>query len=311
MFKQAYFYKCDFAKAMSTSDVESVLKEKAFGIRSENDHTDRGGFIPPLSNSESLTHGSQGRTLFRFFSEKKVIPPYEVNQLLEKKIEKINLEENRRVGKLEEEQLKQECIAYLRPRAFFKSQDHYGFFDHNHGVMVLDCNACMSDLLSSSLRKIFKKYLTEDFKIDPILNDDGKYILEKQLMNWLSAPSLMPDAFELGHKLKFLGTEGETVNVSIKEEKLPAYIAENLSIVRKIEAMQVYYALPGGSSSVPFKVNEKFHLSSIKHAHECKRFEGDEDSLDSDFVLHTGTVMEIYEKIWGSIKEEVLEKEEE
>jgi recombination associated protein RdgC len=146
------FYKKLSVYQLQESPDKEILNEKFVALPArdcqdlEREHM---GFVSPLVGSEEMVHQIEGASFFTIKTSSRVLPPSVVNEVVAKKQREIEKRENRKVGRKEKAELKDEVLVDLLPKAFQKSQDSRGYFDWTRGLLVVNetsANKCDSIL---------------------------------------------------------------------------------------------------------------------------------------------------------------------
>ena len=113
------------------------------------------GWAAPLGrNSEQLTHAANGYIMICARKEEKVLPAAVVRDILAEKIAHIEDEQARTVRRNEKEEIRQEILVDLLPRAFSKSSLTYAYIDPKGGWLIADAaSASKAEELVSLLRE--------------------------------------------------------------------------------------------------------------------------------------------------------------
>jgi len=113
------------------------------------------GWIPPLGrNSDQLTHAANGYIMICTRKEEKVLPAAVIREILAEKVALIEDEEARTVRRKEKEELRQEILVDLLPKAFSKSSHTYAYIDPKGSWLVVDASsASKAEELVSLLRE--------------------------------------------------------------------------------------------------------------------------------------------------------------
>lgn len=113
------------------------------------------GWAPPLGRQgQLLTHASGGCILICARRNEKVMPAAVVKEQLAQKVEAIETEEARKVGRKEQMDLKDELMIHLLPQAFTKSALTYAYIDTRNGWLLVDAaSAKRAEELISLLRE--------------------------------------------------------------------------------------------------------------------------------------------------------------
>ncbi|WP_275097597.1 recombination-associated protein RdgC [Sedimenticola hydrogenitrophicus] len=113
------------------------------------------GWQPPLGRgAELLTHAANGCVMICARREERLLPASVVRELLDEKIAALEEAEARKVRRKEREELKDELIFELLPRAFVKSSRHYAYIDTEANWLVVDASSAKrAEELVSLLRE--------------------------------------------------------------------------------------------------------------------------------------------------------------
>src|SRR5690625_5031321 len=112
------------------------------------------GWVPPLPEGELLYHRAGQQALFCQRRQQKVLPAGAVNETLEEKVRDIEQSEGRSVYRKERQQLKEELMQTLLPRALTRSRRCYAWLDEGRQLLVIDSsNRTHAEELMNSLRE--------------------------------------------------------------------------------------------------------------------------------------------------------------
>ncbi|AZS49931.1 recombination-associated protein RdgC [Entomomonas moraniae] len=114
------------------------------------------GFIAPFGKSEeaSLTHVSQDFYLIAARKEERILPASVVKEALQEKVDVIEARDARKVYKKEKDQLKDEVIQDLLPRAFSRKKVTYAVIAPSLGLIFVDTTStAKAEELLSTLRE--------------------------------------------------------------------------------------------------------------------------------------------------------------
>lgn len=100
------------------------------------------GWQSPLGRaSEQLTHAAGGCIMVCARREEKVLPAAVVRELLDDRVAQIEEAEARKVRRREREEMKDELMFDLLPRAFTKSSAIYAYIDTRENWLVVDASS--------------------------------------------------------------------------------------------------------------------------------------------------------------------------
>lgn len=115
------------------------------------------GFVAPLGKGEDapLVHESSGFLLVAARKEERILPGSVVRDALQEKIDEIENEQMRKVYKKEREQLKDEIVQALLPRAFIRTSVTRAAIAPSLGLILVDsASAKRAEDLLSTLREV-------------------------------------------------------------------------------------------------------------------------------------------------------------
>jgi recombination associated protein RdgC len=115
------------------------------------------GFIAPLGKGENapLLHAGNGCLLLAIRREERILPGSVVRDALQEKIEEIETAQMRKVYKKERDQLKDEIIHSLMPRAFIRRAVTRAAIDPQAGLVYVDAGSPKkAEELLSTLREV-------------------------------------------------------------------------------------------------------------------------------------------------------------
>jgi recombination associated protein RdgC len=147
------------------------------------------GWTPPLGREGvMLTHAANGCMMICAKREERVLPSSVIKDELDEKVAIIEEAELRQVGRKEKQQIKDEIVIDLMPRAFTRSSLLYAYIDPRNGWVVLDSAAAgraedVLSLLRESLGSL---------KVRPLAVQEAPAAV---MTRWLKEGA--PDDFEL------------------------------------------------------------------------------------------------------------------
>ncbi len=100
------------------------------------------GFVPPLGKTaRALVHSVSKRMMFCVRSEEKLLPGSVVREMVAEKVAEIEEEQMRKVGRKERDNLKDEILQDLLPRAFTRSRMTYLYVDPLLNYLIVDTSS--------------------------------------------------------------------------------------------------------------------------------------------------------------------------
>ena len=134
--------------------LEEKLQEDAFKPCGPQE-TSRQGWVSPMGkHSDLLVHSAGGYHLIALRKEEKLLPASVIKELVDEKAEMIEAEQHRKVRRKEKDELKEEVMLEMLPRAFSKNRRCYAYLAPADGVLVVDAGSSkQAEDLASTLRK--------------------------------------------------------------------------------------------------------------------------------------------------------------
>lgn len=113
------------------------------------------GWVPPAGRETSqLVHACNGRVMICMRREDRLLPASVVREHVEEKADAVSVAESRPVGRKEKQQIKDEVVTDLLPRAFTRSSHLFAYIDPKEGWVVVDSSTTKkAEELLSALRE--------------------------------------------------------------------------------------------------------------------------------------------------------------
>jgi len=137
------------------------------------------GWTSPLGRDGSeYVHAANGYIMVCAKRQEKVLPPSIVKEELDEKVAEISERESRFVGRSEKNDLKEEIIFSLMPKAFVKSSYDYAYIDTRKDLIVVNAtSANRAEELLSALREALDEARTVRFKHQDLwIEEVGRHI---------------------------------------------------------------------------------------------------------------------------------------
>lgn len=122
----------------SAESLHDALGQRCFKPCAGLDTHSMGWVAPAGRDSAQLVHAGNGRLMVCLRREDRLLPASVVREHVEEKAEAIAHAESRPVGRKEKQQIKDEVIVDLLPRAFTRSSHQYAYIDPEGGWVVVD-----------------------------------------------------------------------------------------------------------------------------------------------------------------------------
>ena len=185
-------------RAIDADSLSHALAEGAF-VPCNSQDASRYGWVSPLTGEADvgLVHAVQGYMMICAKKQEKVLPAAVINEALDEKVAEITEAEGRPVSRKERQDLKDDVIMALLPRAFTRSSLQYAYMtlpsgnsDNDSGYIVINAaSATQAEALLSALRDVLGSV-----PAIPLLSKQLPHQMMTQWVNEAQAPA----SFELG-----------------------------------------------------------------------------------------------------------------
>lgn len=281
-FKNLYFFAFTRPFKWSEEDLEKHLSEHLFTPLGSTEVAHFGWVNALGKHGQSSVHGADGNFLICARKEEKILPAPVIKNMIEEKINLLELEQGRGATKKEKEQFKEDIIFELLPRAFSRITDTHAYISPENNIIVINASARgkAEDLLAL-LRKVLGTL--------PVTSFDPDICVDETMTEWLSEPKLGKN-FTLGMEAEFnaLGDDGAVVRVKnqdLTSDEIKAHLdADKYAVKVALE----------WDESISFILCEDLAIKRLKFFEVLQEQNDDIDSddviakLDADFSLMAG-----------------------
>lgn len=136
-FKQISFYPININQLPETDTLADKLNSSEFAPITGLDWFSE-GFATPHGFSPELLFPADFTWLVSLKRSDKVLPASVIREFLDEKVAEIQENENRKIGKKEKNELKEQITDDLLPRAFTRSSRLYALCDTRHGFLFVN-----------------------------------------------------------------------------------------------------------------------------------------------------------------------------
>lgn len=239
------------------------------------------GFIPPFGKGEDapLVHCSSGYLLIAARKEERILPGSVVRDALKEKVDAIEAEQLRKVYKKERDQLKDDLIQELLPRAFSRKRTTFAAIMPREGLIIIDTTSAKhaEDLLST---------LRECLGSLPVRPVTVKIAPTATYTDWLKQQQAAPDFHVLDQAL-LRDTCEDGGSITAKHQDLTGdEIQVHLTAGKQVTKLAV-----GWQDKLSFVIDDGLAISGLRFGDllqtQAEEDGGDDalDQLDASFVL--------------------------
>ncbi|MFT0213016.1 recombination-associated protein RdgC [Pseudomonas sp. F1_0610] len=153
-FRSLLIYRITQELALDVQRLETALARKpaiACGSQVESTY----GFVSPLGKEDlPLVHASQQFLLISGRKEERLLPASVVRDAVKEKVDELEAAQARKVYKKERDQIKDEILMDLMPRAFVRKSHTFAAIDIKQGLIFVDTSSAKkAEELLSTLRE--------------------------------------------------------------------------------------------------------------------------------------------------------------
>lgn len=202
-FKNLRVYRLSEKWTMTPEELDAALEPWVFNPCGSLDVM-RYGWVPPLGRHGSqLVHATNGYIMICAQKQEKILPASVVNEQLEEKVVALGEAESRKVGRKERQELKDEIIFSLLPKAFTRSSLDFAYIAPADDLIVVNASSAKraEDLLSA-LREALGSLRTL-----PLVSKNAP---NQVMTQWLRADDL-PQDIQLGDECELKAGKDERV----------------------------------------------------------------------------------------------------
>lgn len=188
------------------------------------------GFAPVLKGQTAMTEHVEGMVCALHQETARLLPGPVVAEAVEAKIEVLESETGRAVGRRERGEIKDEVVFDLLPRAFTRSRRTALFIDLDNNRVWVDCAATTraEDIVST---------LREALGTLPVVPLNPSVAPAAVLTQWLREPKTLPEGLSLGDRCELQGA-GETrasvrcTAVDLHTEEILAHLEAGMQVAK-------------------------------------------------------------------------------
>ncbi|EAA2181696.1 recombination-associated protein RdgC [Shigella flexneri] len=290
-FKNIFIYRLSREVNWDTAVVNAALSKFVFTPCGSQDMA-KAGWTPILG--DNLTHEYQGFLLMQHKREEKILPSQVLKEELQKKILKLEEEQDRKLKKTEKDSLKDEVLHSLLPRAFTRKSLAKILIDRsNHLVFVEASSAKKAEDQLALLRKSLGSL--------PVIPFTPREPLEITMTEWFK--NGFPAGFTAGEDATLKGLLDNGGAVRCNKVDL-----QSDEIMSHIEAGKVATTVAiNWMDRASFRVNDDMSIKALTFCDDLYDQNDDIDRedvaqrFDADFVLFTGELSALFNALVEAI----------
>ncbi|GGK83177.1 recombination-associated protein RdgC [Amphritea balenae] len=271
-FKNAIYYRFSQPFSYTPEALEDKLNEKAFTPCGSQELSRFGWVSPSNGLSDMLVHAGNGFLLIAGQKEEKILPAGVIRQKLDEKVKVIEHEQARKVYKKEKDQLKDEIVLDLLPRAFSKYQKTWALIAPEHNLLIVDASSHKrAEELLSHLRSLLGSL--------PVVLPDVNHSPSAIMTQWLEKPEDRFAGLEPLDECELRDSAIETGVIRCKGQDLGSdEIIHHLEAGKRVVKLAVEW-----QESLNFIIQDDLCIKRIKLSDQLKE-KLDQDSPDEAFA---------------------------
>jgi len=188
------------------------------------------GWTPPLGpEGQMLTHAANGCVMVAARREEKVLPAAVVREIVAERVLEIETEQMRTMRRKEKEELRDEVLQDLLPRAFTRSKLTYAYINPRDGLILVDsATANKAEELISLLRETLGSLPVRPLKV--------RHAPAAVMTAWVEGTDRTPDFEPLDEcELRDPGEEGGVVRCrrqDLSSDEIQGHLRAGKQVVR-------------------------------------------------------------------------------
>ena len=178
-FKNLRIYRFTQPFELTSEELEPLLAEHAFQPCGRQDLSQYGWVCPTGGDGELFTHESNGNIILCARREEKIVPGAVIREAMQEKVAIIEQRDARKVYKKEKDQIKDEVLLELLPRAFTRSSHIYAYIAPKEKLLLIDTS-------SANRAEEFLSYLRQTLGSLPVIPPASKNVPADVMTHWLT-----------------------------------------------------------------------------------------------------------------------------
>lgn len=227
-----------------------------------------GGFVPPIKGEHAMTHVVDGLAVCVYQEISRVLPGPVLTEEVEERIERIQTNEGRTVGRREKADIRDQAHFELLPRAFTRSK---------RTTCIIDLRAARVwvDASSENRAETVITALREALGTLPVTRPEPRMNPAEELSRWVADEHALPNGFECGDRCLLESTDEVKSSVRVnamdlQAEEIRAHLAGGMLATKLNVAVD---------DALEFDLDDQLDLKRIR---ALDLIQEDLDSVDGD-----------------------------
>lgn len=273
------------------NNIEEQLKEFLFKPCGPQDMARTGWICPLGEDHEEMSHQANGLILLTQRNESKIIPPATVKELVRQRVTKLEKEQRRRLKKTEISAINDLVMGELLPKALSKYNNMNMWIDPKSRLLIVDTTSFKrAEDAAALLRKTLGSL--------PIIPFTLETPIELTLTEWVRSAELPPGLALCDEAtLQAVLEEGGVVTTK-RQDLVCDEIATHIEAGKLVTKLAMSW-----TEQLNFVINDSFVISRLNFSDALIEQNDDIDRedevqrFDADFILFTGVIMELLDKL--------------
>lgn len=239
-------------------------------------------------HGQSLTHSVGGNLLLCARKEEKILPAQVIKDIVDERIEQLEGEQCRNATKKEKEQIKEDVIFELLPRAFSRTTDTHGYINAKDNIIVINTS-------SRAKAEDFLALLRKSLGTLPVTSISTERAPDEVMTDWVGRNNIVETfalggGFSAGYEAELRSPGDEAPIVRVKDmaldcEQFQAHLDDDMYVTK----IALEY-----DESMSFVLHDDLSIKRIKFFDVIVEQNDDINSndvlakLDADFLLMAG-----------------------
>ncbi len=270
-FKNLMIYSFTEEMTFNNETLEASLDEGRFTPCGSQELSTFGWTAPAGRHTEALHHSGSGFILLCLKKEERILPASVIKDFVTDKVNVIEEEQARKVRKKEREEIKEEIMMELTPKAFKRSSLTYGLLAPELGYLIVDTSSAKKgDEFTAYLRKSIGS-----LPVKPLTVNEAPVAY---FTAWLDGKMDAPDDIEIGTEceLNAADDEGGIVRCSkhqlLDSDEIKTHLAAGKFVVKLGLEWQ---------ESLSFVVDNELTIKKLKFSDTLQEQAADDGSADA------------------------------
>ncbi len=218
-FKNLLVYRFTKPFEHKADELDELLAQKPFAPCGSQDMATRGWVAPVGQPDAPLVHAASGCMMVCLQRQDRVLPGAVVNEFLAERVQEIREREDRAVGRKERQELKDQIIFELLPRAFTRTGKLFAYIDPVQNLLIVNSgSANRAEELISTLRDTIGSV--------PVIPLKARNTTQHTMTQWLQSGH-SPEGFVVGGECELRDKSDQTAVIRCKNQDLHAQEIKN------------------------------------------------------------------------------------